>query len=195
MRLHTIGCLDDPWYDRWLDIYQRSFPLDQQLLVSAHNRMLRSRDRAERGPHYVVAMEDVADGLICMGMAQYALFPEAHGAALWYLAVDPGQRNRGIGSWMYDAIVGAVQARMPECHGMLIEVELPDRCADPVPALRRIGFYTRKGAVLLEGLHSTVDVGWQPPMTMGIMVHPFQKHGAHELRLLAERILASAVTS
>jgi ribosomal protein S18 acetylase RimI-like enzyme len=192
MRLHTIGGLDDPWYDRWLDIYQRSFPLDQQLLVSAHNRMLRAGDRAERGPHYVVALEDLADGPICVGMAQYALFPDVRGAALWYLAVDPGHRNRGIGGWMYDAIVDSIHARMPQCRGTLIEVELPDRCADPALALRRIGFYTRKGAVLLEGLHSTVDVGWQPPLTMGIMVHPLESLGADEIRLLAEDILASA---
>ncbi|NLH98443.1 MAG: GNAT family N-acetyltransferase [Chthonomonadales bacterium] len=189
MHLHPIRSISDPLYDRWLDVYQRSFPLQQQVPVSVHNAALRPGGMGARDVRYVVCMGE--DDGECLGMAHFELFKADGTAALWYLAVAPDRRNEGIGGWMYDSIMHTMQSEDPACKACVIEVELPDKCADPDLATRRIAFYERHGAVWLRGCASLVDVGWQPPLKMGVMVHPFARLSEHDMRAVARSVLGN----
>lgn len=64
-----------------------------------------------------------------------------------YLAVEPDYRSKGVGSTLLTALrlhyAGSVDALMIEC-------ERPKTAPDELQARKRIGFYTRAGAVLTD---------------------------------------------
>ena len=83
-----------------------------------------------------------------------------------------------------------------ETVAVLIEVERPDLAhteVERVLAERRIAFYRRQGARLLEGVHYVQSVGLhQPPLSMHVMLHPLQSLDAETAFCLARAVFGGA---
>jgi ribosomal protein S18 acetylase RimI-like enzyme len=191
-----LRSLADERYDAYLDIYQRSFPLGEQMLVSGLNRTLRGIESGEdTESRMIVALEP--DGQV-VAMAHFEMGSAERAAALWYLAVAPELRCAGLGSAVYRHIVGALAQGSEPAVALVFEVERPDRAHDDaqgVLADRRIAFYRRQGALLLTGVDYIQSVGWQPPVEMHVMVHPFRGMTPDEAFVLARAVLGDAVES
>ncbi len=189
LTLSEITSLNDPIYDRWLDLYQTSFPLNEQMLVSHFNALLRARQSGETGQVPLFACLD-AEGRF-KALIHYEAFPELRAAVLWYFAVEPQERSQGIGSAAYDLLLRHLQTEQPAIRALFYEVEDPEVCESPehlLNAQRRIAFYKRNGAAQLSGIHYVQSVGWQPPLQMCLLVHPYTTIEPEEAFALARQL-------
>jgi GNAT superfamily N-acetyltransferase len=172
-----ITSLEDGLLLPWLDLYETAFPPNEKLLVSHFLDLLKMKANGQGENEWMLAAVDSSRSLL--GLACYERMPEVGAAVLWYLAVDPRARNRGLGGQFYDYIVGL--ADRAHCRALLLEVEIPERgesAEHSELARRRIAFYRRHGAFVLQGVDYLQYVGWhQPPTPMSIMVHPLPAMG------------------
>ncbi len=187
-----INDLNDDLLLPWLDLYETAFPPTERMLVSFYLRLLREKREGLQPNHHLLAVQ--REGVF-VGLAHYVMIAEHNLAWLWMFAVTPEARNLGIGAAIYRDIV----ARL--CVGtvaMLLEVERPDLAhteAERELAERRIAFYRRQGARLLEGVHYVQSVGpHQAPLPMHVMFHPLQAFDADTAFQLARTILGDAIT-
>jgi len=189
-----LTSLDDERYDDYLDLYQTSFPLNEQMLVSSLNGLLRSiASGADEWSRMVVG---IAPDSRVIAMAHYEIMPDEGAAALWYLAVLKSLRSGGIGSRLYREIVGRVTGVPDPPAALVFEVERPDHAHTPEDrglAERRIEFYRRNGALLLGGVDYVQSVGWQPEVPMHVMVHPLQSMTPEHALQLARTVLGDSV--
>jgi len=178
----------------WLDLYETSFPPHERILTSGHLRVLQARAAGAPTDEHLLAAVDGTKELV--GMARVLIRPQEV-AYLWYLAVNPAARDRGLGSAFYREI--ARRAEVAGCRALIFEVEIPERAADEAQrrlAQRRIGFYRRLGARLLGGIHYLQSVGWHlPPTPMHIMAHGFSPLEPQEAFRLAQALFGDAVTA
>ncbi len=180
INVKEIFSLYDPKLDGWLDIYQTAFPLNEQMLVSSLIRAIRENDPSE---HFLAVSEEGKDEVI--GMFHFKLVNADTAMSgespvilyLLYLAVSPDKRNKGLGTMIYrDWIIPA--AKQYRCSAIVLEVEKPEiamtiSVKEAEMARRRIEFYRRNGARLLEGVQYIQSVGrWQPSTEMCLMIHP-----------------------
>jgi ribosomal protein S18 acetylase RimI-like enzyme len=173
LRFEEIVSLDDMRYDAWLDLYQASFPLNEQVRVSDHNKALRRKGSGRSRHQHLLAALDENNRLI--GMARYDESLRCHAAVLWYLAVATRTRGRGVGSRLYREIMDRVCAARGDMTALIFEVQDPETTTsrgERKAALRRIAFYQRNGARLLRGVSYSQSVGWQAPIPMLVMAHP-----------------------
>ncbi len=170
--IRRITHLGDPLLGPWLDLYQESFPLPEQLKVSEFIRALQRGFGGEFEGTSMLALEREDGGLAGLAWHQLAL----GGRVLWlfYLAVSPEMRGRGTGARFYHELIERALAEHPELELVVFEVERPDMLQgeEARQAERRIAFYRRLGAKLVSNVSYTQDVGWQPPLRMYLMVHP-----------------------
>lgn len=194
LKYHEIVSLQDSFYDSWLDLYQAAFPVGEQMRVSEHNRALRSKaDAPNDGVHYLTALDDAG---ALLGMTRYDVVEDAQAAALWYLATVPEARSKGIGGELYHEVRRRVQEELPSVQALIFEVEAPDMTHTEEErgwAVKRIAFYHRMGAQTLKGIDYVQSVGWQPPMPMWLMVHPYAIMDADEAFALAKSLLGDAL--
>ena len=174
LRFIEIQQLSDDLLLPWLDLFETAFPAVERVLVSSLLEIVRALvpNNAE-GDHLVAATDETG---AFAGLMAYQIRQDARLALLCYLAVAPSLRNRGLGSVMYGEMLS--RARQARSQLLLFEVERPDH-ADTndgrATAERRIEFYRRKGARLLEGIQYEQVVGWhQPPLPMYLMAHPLE---------------------
>ncbi len=191
--LYRIRSLDDVRYDAYLDIYQTSFPLDEQMLVSSLNRIVREIAAGrDTGSTLAVGVDETGQ---VAAMVYYEADAEAVGAALWYLAVSGSMRCRGLGTEVYQAVATRIRQERPSIRALVFEVERPEDAEGDRRRLaeRRIAFYRRNGAKLLGGIRYTQSVGWQPPVPMHVMVHPFDPLTPEAAFEIARSVLGDAV--
>jgi GNAT superfamily N-acetyltransferase len=93
----------------------------------------------------------------CVGLGVASLFSDPAGIFLSYIAVDPAIRGQGDGSRMFRFIweTGVDRLRQRESYGasLLLEVECPELAESTMDRTirnRRIDFFRRQGAALLE---------------------------------------------
>lgn len=180
----------DPLFPDWLELYETAFPPREKLLVSTLLRLLEEAGRsgATAQPHFV-ALQNANGELV--GMMMYETKAEQGAAVLWYVAVRPAERGKGLGGLLYQELIRRLERAAFEA--LLFEVEIP-RGKHAAEARRRIAFYRRQGASLLEGIHYLQDVGWrQPPTRMHLMVHPLWPLDPGQAYELAERAFGPAV--
>ncbi len=191
--LTDIRSLEDERYDAYLDLYQTSFPLNEQMLVSALNRTVREIASGEETASAIVVAPDDAGEVVAM--AHYEAYDERRGAVLWYLAVALGKRGIGIGSGVYKAITARILRERPSTRAFVYEIERPEDAEGHHRTLaeRRIAFYRRNGAKLLGGIRYTQSVGWQPPVPMHVMVHEFERLSPEAAYEMARSLLGEAV--
>jgi GNAT superfamily N-acetyltransferase len=173
LRFHEITDRGDPLLTPWLDLYARAFPPDEKVPVSEHLDVLSARAENRRPDRHLLAAVDGSGKLI--GMARYDVAVEAKAAYLMYLAIEEDRRGGGIGSTFYREILRRLCLEDPPLEALLFEVDRPDQAQVPerrTNAERRIRFYQRLGAHLLQGIHYVQTVPGQPPVPMHLMIHP-----------------------
>ncbi len=185
MNLHIteINDLYDDLLLPWLDLYETAFPPIERMLVSFYLRLLRAKGEGPWSDHHLLAVQ--REGVF-VGLAHYVMISAHNIGWLWMFAVTPEARNQGVGAAMYDKLLHRLPA---ETVALLIEVERPDLAhteAERQLAERRIAFYHRQGARLLEGVHYIQSVGpHQPSLPMHVMLHPLQPLDAETAFCLA----------
>jgi GNAT superfamily N-acetyltransferase len=184
-----ITDLNDALLLPWLDLYETAFPPVERMLVSFYLRLLQDKREGLHPDHHLLAVQ--REGVF-VGLAHYVVISDYNAAWLWMFAVTPEARNHGLGA----AIYGEIVRRLPGgTVAMLIEVERPDLAqtkAERELTERRIAFYRRQGARLLEGVHYVQSVGpHQPPLPMHVMVHPVQALDAETAFALARAVFLS----
>ena len=188
-----ITSLEDGLLLPWLDLYETAFPPNEKVLVSHFLALLKAKAEGQGEDEFMLAAVDSSGALL--GLACYQHMPEARLAVLWYLAVRLQARNRGLGGKFYDHIASLVNRT--GCQALLLEVEIPELCETvelAELAARRINFYRRHGALVLQGVDYLQYVGWhQPPTPMYIMVHPFQPLDAQACFDLAKAYAGDAL--
>jgi GNAT superfamily N-acetyltransferase len=171
--LEIIGLQDDLLLP-WLDLYETAFPANEKVLVSHFLALLKMKGKKLETWEYLIAGVDSSRKLL--GLACYQLIPAVGVAVLWYLAIHPEARNLGLGGKFYDYITGLFDKTLYQA--LLLEVEIPEQLKtdeERKRAARRINFYRRHGAYLLEGIDYLQYIGWHcPPTPMHIMVHPLR---------------------
>jgi GNAT superfamily N-acetyltransferase len=143
-----------------LALYELSFPpaeRDPAEGIAASIQRVKEVD-VRRGyvPHHFATLQD---GQVT-GISFYGYFCQARLGFLYYLAVDPAQRGQGLGGWLFRKTAAQLSADASACQGepprgLVWEVERPVDAETPDEhslRQRRIAFYERQGAQLLEGL-------------------------------------------
>lgn len=156
IRYHALETLNDDYLEPYLDLFQTAFPLNEQVKVSTFIRALKSNLRTPRKERVLLcALEgkqtEPVESARLLGMAYFEVLAQQQCAFLWYLAVDPAQRNAGIGSEFYREIVRCALSIQPDLQAIVYEVERPDQAHNPEImqlAERRIRFYQRLGGRL-----------------------------------------------
>jgi ribosomal protein S18 acetylase RimI-like enzyme len=190
MHIVEIASLSDPLFPAWLDLFELSFPTAERVLVSTFVRALAAPNGSVS--HTLLASVGPEGDLV--GMADYQSFPAQRVAYLWYLAVRPDRRGAGLGSEIYRAVF----ARLPsEVCALLLEVEKPLLAPGAIErrlASRRIAFYRRLGAQILEGIRYMQSVGThQPPLPMHLMVHLRAPFGPEQAFAAAREICGDLI--
>ncbi|HNS63258.1 MAG TPA: GNAT family N-acetyltransferase [Anaerolineaceae bacterium] len=170
IQLKPLTGLQDELLIPWLELYELAFPANERILVADILSLLKN-SAALQHEHLAGAVSAENEFL---GLIWYSERPNRGVALLWYLAVLPSLRSRGVGAQMYRAMV---QSLDPEQYTAVVyEVEKPAEAHSPEQAefsRRRIEFYRRNGALLLGGVHYLQEVGSHvPPTPMHLMVHP-----------------------
>ncbi len=187
--LIPINNLTEPLLVDWLELYETAFPANERLLVADLLRMIHvdtSGSTANRLKFFAGVDET---GQFC-GLVLVEINSPL--AALWYLAIHPARRSAGLGSIIYLQLLEL--ARETSCVGLGFEVEIPESAESPDQARRRIDFYRRNGAFLLEGIHYLQYAGsHQPPRAMHLMIHPFKPMRAQEAYQLLKQQFGDAL--
>ncbi len=182
----------DPLLSAWFDLYETSFPAEERVLVSAFLHLLEKIEAGTSEEVFLSALLDPQGTL--SGMAAYQMFPLWKVGFLWYIAIAPAARGKGLGSAYYRLIVEDV---FRSADLLLFEVEIPDHCEEPERrrnAERRIEFYQRNGAALLTGIHYLQSVGSHvPPTPMHVMIHPRQTLTGEEAYAVARKLFGESI--
>lgn len=173
MQIYRITRCDDPRLDDWFDIYQASFPVNEQMPISTFLRFLREGSESQ----FMLAVEEEGKVAGIIHSELRALSDGRRSYGLWYFAVREEARNTGLGARVYrDYILRA--AREAGCVAVVLEVEKPSAVADADLARRRIKFYQRNGARLVTGLfYEFPDERGEKPPDEFLMVHPLEPLG------------------
>lgn len=194
LKFVEITKLNDDLLLSWLDLYEVSFPPEEKMLVSSFLKFLKEKAKGQWESSYMTAVLDDAGRFV--GLLRYDLDYDARVAYLWYIAVHPDARNRGVGSVCYKEILH--RANEAGMRAMIFEVEDPETISDVhlrECAKRRINFYKRLGATILRGIHYTQSVGpHQPETPMLIMAHPIQPITPQEVFDIARLLFGDHMT-
>jgi len=138
-----------------LALYESAFPPAERVPVESIIASIRQRGRADGCvPHFFTAVKDAR----ALGLSFYGYFRDVRLGFLYYLAVQPELRGQGLGAWLFHQTL----AQLPQDakstggeppRGLVWEVERPvdaDTPAERDLRQRRINFYRRNGALLLD---------------------------------------------
>lgn len=177
--IRPLTSLQDPAVPIVFDIYQKSFPVIEQMLISFFWRILRDKEQGGAAQyHFEVLCEGEGESEVIAGFALYEIDPdEPEGGYLWYIAANPDLRGAGVGKMLYSHV--ATQVEAAGARALFFEIETYDdafahhgqEAADY--AEWRKAWYKRQGALELKGTHYLCGVDWQPAIPMQVMVHPF----------------------
>jgi GNAT superfamily N-acetyltransferase len=192
-RLVELNNINDDLLLPWLDLYETAFPANERVLVSLLLGTLKARQRNEVGKEFLLAAVDQERTLT--GMIQYEFNESLSTALLWYFAVKPEIRSKGMGSQMFREFCDMLVAG--GTHTLMFEIEIPELNESEEERLlaeRRINFYRRLGAKILTGIHYLQYVGpHQPPTPMHLMVKPLHPLSAQTAYELAKTVFDDAI--
>ena len=184
LTFHEIIDIDDDLLLPWLDLYEVTFPPEEKLLISRFLRLLKPNLNIEKPDcHLLAVLDQKRDfvGLICYDIAQ-----SINAYSLWYFATIPERRGNGLGAACYAEVIR--RAKEAGADFLVFEVEVPEDSADADISRRRIEFYRRQGAKLMQGIHFTQNIGEHTRrIQMNVMVHQFRPIPlAHTFELLRD---------
>jgi GNAT superfamily N-acetyltransferase len=176
-----------------LDLYENAFPQEERIHVSYILQILRAVEEGRP------VSEQLLAALNGGGSLQGLIFTNHSTAlrsmALYYFAVVPEQRSRGLGAQVYQEVLQ--RCRDANCRMLVFDLEDPEFCPAPEArdlAQRRIGFYIRQGARVLEGARSTLRMfPTLPEAHLRVMVHPLEPVTPTEVLTAARELLSESV--
>lgn len=185
-----VVSVQDPALERAIRLYESSFPASERISPHVFHRVVQSRaegrEQRERTVHLLIAQSDdeIIGMAYCLYFEQNPQDEPLHLGYLLYLAVDEGCRGLGIGARFYRALTATLQTdaiyRGGELSGIIYEVERPELAsseADRAIRQRRIAFYQRLGAHILQGIdyvQPAVNED-QDPVPLYLMYHPLNR--------------------
>ena len=176
----------------WLELYEQAFPARERILVADILSLWRNPTSLQH--EYLLGVLDPEKNFA--GLVWYSTRPEYGLALLWYLAVQPHLRSRGVGAQIYQYVVSQLNPR--EYSALIYEVEIPEEAETPEQAdfaRSRIEFYRRNGGMLLNGIHYEREVGSHAaPIPMHLMVHPLSAITAEQAFALCRSVLGDAIS-
>lgn len=194
LALVEIVDINDDLLLPWLDLYETAFPPNEKLLVSNHLQLIKDKMQGQARDDFLLAAVDKARELV--GIMRYELSLEHRVAYLWYLAVLPQKRGKGLGARLYRQLISRLDRSI--FRALVFEVEIPEEAKteeEQSLARRRIEFYHRLGARRLNGIHYLQSVGAHQPVTpMHIMIHPLQPTDADTAFALARDLFGASIT-
>ncbi len=195
-RLRFVDLLDigDDLLLPWLELYETAFPPSERLLVAAQLQLLKRNAESAAPDVHMLAVLDERETLA--GILQYEIVPDVSAAFLWYLAVQPAQRNRGLGAQIYREMWKRLETQ--GCQALVLEVEIPEEAESDEQrqlAIRRIGFYRRLGARLMLGVEHMQEIGWHhAPTPMHVMIDARPPADPGTAYSIAEVVLDGAIS-
>lgn len=175
---HEISQQNDPRWEAWKQIYNISFPVNEKVKEEYFLSIMDQKSRDE-GFHKHILSYNFNNNSNIEGIAYYEVFQELKTAFLWYIATDVAVRGRGFGSYIYQDLCQSL--RDSGINMLVFEVEIPSTSEDTLVsnhlmARRRVEWYLRQGAQILEGIeyYQTVDAEIEP-IKMWILVHLFSQ--------------------
>jgi GNAT superfamily N-acetyltransferase len=188
--IREVVSIQDPALEQAIQLYQSSFPASECISPDAFRKAVqyRAQGREQRGKnaHFLTAQQ--GDEVIGMAYCRYfERTPQGeplHLGYLLYLAVEERYRGLGIGAHFYQALTATLQTdaiyRGGELSGILYEVERPELAgseAERTIRQRRIAFYERYGAHVLQGIDYIQPAvsDDQYPVPLYLMYHPLTR--------------------
>lgn len=146
----------------------------------------------ESHDHLLAAVNDQQQ---LIGIIHYVVVPESNVACLWYFAIQASLHSQGLGSKMFRKFCDHLEPL--NIQALLFEVEIPEQAESPEQrelAMRRIAFYRRLGASLLNGIDYLQNIGWHhPPTPMHLMVYPLRPLDAQQAFNLTQAVFQEYV--
>ena len=112
------------------------------------------------------------------GVALIYFASTGHFAWLDYFAIRDDLRGRGLGGALFREIVQVVKSRTERPDWLLLEVD-DEREGDAqhrATCMRRLEFYQRLGARVLQNVPYKFPSAFAPPLPMRLMAKPLQPH-------------------
>ena len=175
---HEIESGSDPLLVPLLDLYEQSFPTEVMAPRAAISGAL---DAAQGRDAYRVAAAVHETSVV--GGTVFNLLPRCQIGFLSYIFASRAARGQGVGKFIYNEVVRALLGGGAD--GLLFEIERPDLATtapDQAERTRRLRFFTRMGARVVEGLDYL-----QPPL------HP--THSAVRMHLMLHQFAAAPAPS
>lgn len=160
-----LSRLDDPLIADVLAIYRESFPPEERITEEALLGCVGAGSGGAGGFYQQTHLLAATNGVNALGMCHFTGFwggeddNRSDFVYMDYIAVDKRIRGSGIGGQMYFSALA--QAHVDACfrgrrlRGLVYEVERPELAADEEDRTlrqRRIKFYERRGARVLDGI-------------------------------------------
>jgi GNAT superfamily N-acetyltransferase len=160
----------------WWRIYEDSFPASEreprEVILESVRRGVGMALRSLRD-------EAAGDkrGAVTSGLATTHLLMDPPAVFLIYLAVDPGERSRGIGAGLlrYAWELGAAEIRGRGLNplGLVWEIDPPQPDAsDAAARLRRVAFFEKHGGRIVGRSYLQPPVDGVAPVPMSLMIRP-----------------------
>jgi len=185
----------DPELDKWLAMYERSFPREvlvpREVIAAQINAAARVPFEGD-----VLHVAAALDGDTIVGGAMFTFLSRSSLGFLSYIFIGPETRGQGFGAWVYQQVKGVLGSdatvRGQSLQGIIFEVEREDLAATPGEREERIGrlrFFARVGAHIVTGISYL-----QPPLHLDEEPLPmylmFDPAGSQRSALSNERLLA-----
>src|SRR5690606_34402830 len=145
---------------QFFEIYLEAFPdAEREPVESLKEQMQSGAGHRGRLEHLWVA----AQGDQVRAIAAFSYCPQDRIGVVGYFAVRSGLRSQGLGAWLLQEVVeqvvlDAVSLGHAQAIGVALEVERPEDAPgeeERQRRLRRIAFYLREGAYLLDQIRFT----------------------------------------
>jgi ribosomal protein S18 acetylase RimI-like enzyme len=166
-----IVSAEDPAWEAWKAIYYASFPKNERMSEDSFLQVFAEKAHGESLHKRMLVM--LTGEARVIGIAYYEAETEPPVAFLWYLAMHEDFRNYGYGRQFYAELLRRMAQEGVQL--LVFEVEIPSAEKEDASewARRRIEWYRRQGAFVLEGVEyvQMVDTG-VPPTPMYLMLHP-----------------------
>jgi hypothetical protein len=195
--IREIDSVQDPAWEGWKSIYYDSFPENERMTEAYLLRVLEKKAAGSAPDSHMLAMLPRNEREHVTGLAYYEADQELRAGFLWYLAMRQGHRSRGYGAIFYSDLLRRLKAG--DATILLFEVEIPELAREEGAergemAERRIGWYRRQGALLLDGVQyfQSVDAPVDPT-EMYVMAHPFVPMTAEQVFAVASNLFDDAI--
>ena len=197
VNIREIESAQDAAWQGWNSIYYDSFPENERMSDGYFQGVLERKAKGAAPDVHFLVMSSPAEPERIIGMAYYEVDKALQAGLLWYLATRSEQRGQGLGAILYADILQRLRADGATI--LLYEVEIPALAREESAqqgelAARRINWYRRQGAAVLEGVQYFQEVDTPvAPVEMHIMAQSFAPMNAEQIFAVASKLFGEAI--